>query len=301
MISRRNFLAATATCAAASALPGRWLGAPSPGPIQFGYASICWNGNDRQAIEDVSSVGFRGIQLRSNILPEFAAKPGDLRATLEAHGLVFVALSSGNINTAAPSEDEVLKHGGHAKFVHDAGGLYLQVLDERPKGRAVVPADYEKLGALLTAIGKRTVEMGIPLGYHNHMGSLSERPEELDWILAASDPQYVKLELDIAHYFQGGGDPVKAIQKYSDRLVFMHLKDVEKLLGDGTPGNPSYRFVELGRGQVNIKAAMQALEKINFHGWAVVELDRVPDDARTPKESAIINKNYVEKTLGRTV
>ena len=125
--------------------------------------------------------------------------------------------------------------------------------------------------------------------------------EELDRILAASDPKYVKLELDIAHYFQGGGDPVKAIQKYSDRLVFMHLKDVEKLSGDGTPGNPSYRFVELGRGQVDIQAVMHALDKAGFNGWAVVELDRVPDPAGTPKQSAIINKNYIEKTLGRKV
>jgi len=61
------------------------------------------------------------------------------------------------------------------------------------------------------------------------MGSLSERPEELDQIMSASDPRYVKLELDIAHYLQGGGDPVKAIEKYSDRLLFLHIKDVERV------------------------------------------------------------------------
>jgi len=37
------------------------------------------------------------------------------------------------------------------------------------------------------------------------------------------------MELDVAHYFQGGGDPAKAIEKYSDRLLFLHIKDVERL------------------------------------------------------------------------
>jgi inosose dehydratase len=274
------------------------LGAASPAAIQFGYASITWNGHDQQAIEDISAAGFPGIQLRSNILPEFGPKPEALRSLLDAHHLTFVALSSGNIDIDADAAAEVSRNADHAKFVHDTKGLYMQILDSKPKNRAIVRADYDKLGSLLTVLGKRTADLGIPLGYHNHMGTLSENPEGLDWILAASDPKYVHLELDIAHYFQGGGDPVKAIEKYSDRLLFMHLKDVEKLTPTGTPPSHSYRFVELGRGQVNVKAAMDALKRVGFKGWAIVELDAVPDNARTPKESAILNKNYIEQTLG---
>ena len=43
----------------------------------------------------------------------------------------------------------------------------------------------------------------------------------------AADPRYVKLELDIAHYQQGGGDPIAAIRRYHDRLLFLHIKDVQ--------------------------------------------------------------------------
>jgi inosose dehydratase len=277
------------------------LGITAPQQIQFGYASITWNGHDQQAIEDISAVGFPGIQLRSNILPEYGAKPQALRGLLDAHHLTFVALSSGSIDIDADPAAEISKHADHAKFVHDSKGLYMQILDGRPKNREVVRADYDKLGATLTALGKRTTDLGIPLGYHNHMGTLSENPEGLDWILSASDPKYVHLELDIAHYFQGGGDPVKAIEKYSDRLLFMHLKDVEKIAPTGTPPGHPYRFVELGRGQVNVKAAMEALERVGFKGWAIVELDSVPDNARSPKESAALNKNYIETTLGYKV
>jgi sugar phosphate isomerase/epimerase len=37
----------------------------------------------------------------------------------------------------------------------------------------------------------------------------------------------------------------------------------------------------------------QALKSVGFDGWAVVELDEVPDGARTPKESAEISKQYL--------
>jgi inosose dehydratase len=40
-----------------------------------------------------------------------------------------------------------------------------------------------------------------------------------------------------------------------------------------------------------------ALNEINFKGWAVVELDRVPDPGRTPKESAEINRRYLSNEL----
>jgi inosose dehydratase len=276
---------------------------PAPSVIHLGYASITWNGNDRQAIEDIAALGFPGIQLRSNILKEFSG-PSEVRELLEKNHLKMVALSSGGVSIdPAVESEEIAKHTANAKYVHDVGGLYLQVTDQRPKGREVIPADHKRLGQLLTEIGKRTADLGIPLGYHNHMGSLGERPEEVDRIMEASDPRYAKLELDVAHYFQGGGDPVKAIQKYHDRLLFLHLKDVEPRPGDDakTDAKRSYRFVELGRGRVNLPAVFDSLHKFNFRGWAVVELDAVPDKARTPKESAEISKKYLQERLGQTV
>jgi len=35
-----------------------------------------------------------------------------------------------------------------------------------------------------------------------------------------SDARYVKLLMDVAHCKQGGGDSVKAIKQYRDRMVF---------------------------------------------------------------------------------
>jgi inosose dehydratase len=314
---RRDFLIGSAAAAAVSGLPLRPAQArellyppvdlsyfdtpipPGPSEIRYGYAAITWGGNERQAIDDVSALGYHGIQIRSNAIDEFSSIQA-LRDLLQMHHLTFVALSSGGVNIDGAQVDEIAKHAAHAKFLHDCGGLYLQVTDDRPKNRAITAADYKKLGALLTEIGKRTADLGVPLGYHNHMGSLGEHPEEVDQILEATDPRYAKLELDIAHYFQGGGDPVKCIEKYSDRLLFLHIKDVEKVPAATDP-KKNYRFVELGRGQVDLPAVFKALQKANFRGWAVVELDEVPDKSRTPKECAAISKKYLEEKLGITV
>jgi inosose dehydratase len=316
-IPRREFLAGVGALAAGSCVPSQALFArellyppidlsyfdtpisPGPSDVHFGYAAITWGGNDRQAIEDVAALGFRGIQLRSNCIEEFGS-PAPVRDLLEKHKLSLVALSSGGLSIDRTESEELAKHTGHAKFLHDAGGLYLQVTDDRPKDRSITPADYRRLGQLLTALGKRTADLGVSLGYHNHMGTLGERPEEVDQILDAADPRYAKLELDIAHYFQGGGDPVKAVEKYSDRLLFLHVKDVERLPAGADPRRP-YRFVELGRGLVDIPAFFNAIRKVNFRGWAIVELDVVPDKARTPKESAAISKKYLEEKLGMSV
>jgi inosose dehydratase len=273
---------------------------PAPGDRLVGYAAITWDGHDRQAIEDIAALGYRGIQLRTTAMKEFRS-PGELRELLHQRHLTLVALSSGGarLDPAVEAED-LAKHLANAKFLRDAGGLFLQMTDQKPKDRPVTPEDYKRLGRLLTEIGKRSADLGISVGYHNHMHALGERPDEVDRILESADPRYVKLELDIAHYVQGGGDPVKAIEKYRDRLLFLHIKDVENV-NAGANAKESYRFVELGRGRVDLPAVFAALERVKFRGWMIVELDRVPDAARTPKESAVISKEYLEKRVGLRV
>jgi inosose dehydratase len=307
LLSRRHFILGCGAAAVASTVPVKatvlhYLGqpnTPAADMIRFGYASITWEGNDAQAIKEISELGFPGIQLRSNVLKEYGEKPQELRALLEQNKLEMVALSSGGVGIAPGTEtDEIAKHVRNAKFVSAVGGHYLQVTDSaRPKDRKPEAADFKQLGRLLTEIGKRAKDLGVPVGYHNHMASLGEAPDEVDRIMDAVDPRYVRLELDIAHYQQGGGDPARAIRQYHDRLLFLHIKDVESLTTNDARGR-AYRFVELGRGRVDLAAVFAALREVKFKGWAVVELDSVPDKSRTPKECGQISKAYLQDKLG---
>ena len=275
--------------------------------MKFGYAAITWGAELTQAMDDIATVGFRGIQLRSEAFQQYGEKPAALREALAKRNLAFVALSSGNLSIdPAREKEELARHLAHARFLRDAGGRYLQIIDERPKGRTVVAADYRRLGRLLTELGKRTSDLGIPMVYHHHMNSTGEKPHEVAAVLDAADRKVVRVLFDTAHYQQGGGDPAAAIRQYREWIEVLHLKDVrDRPGGSSGPARPGgsdgYQFVELGRGRVDLKAVFAALNEINFKGWGVVELDRVPDPGRTPKESAEINRRYLEGALKQTL
>lgn len=312
LLTRRQFISGIGVAAALSSesksLIARMLEPPvlplARSEIRWGCAAITWSENDVQAIKDIADVGFRGIQLRTSVLKEFGDRPNALRELLDQHHLTMVAFSSGGVRIEPGTEaDQIALHTRHAQFVRDVGGFYLQLTDSaRPKDRQPTADDYKKLGKMLTEISQRVVDLGLQVGYHNHMNTLGEAPDEVDRILDAADSRSVKLLLDVAHYHQGGGDPAKAINTYRDRLLFLHIKDVESVSPPpGTDPKRSYRFVELGRGRVNLPAIFAALKEINFRGWAIVELDGVPDPSRTPKESALISKKYIEEKLGMKI
>ena len=264
------------------------------GRIRPGYAAITWGGNDEQAIQDIAEAGFKGIQLRASAFDKWGARPADLRALLQRHGLTFAVLSSGNLKyQPADRGAQMDLHLSHAAFVRDAGGQFLQVIDEKPKDRPVTDDDYAALAGLLNRLGERTKALGVPLVYHHHMNSTGEAPAAIEAIMEDSAASAVGLLFDVAHYQQGGGDPVKAIRRYGKAIKVVHLKDVRPI--DAPPG---YQWVELGRGRVDVKGCVAALEDVGFDGWAIVELDRVVDPDGSPKASAAANRDYVVKQLG---
>ncbi|HEX4022285.1 MAG TPA: TIM barrel protein [Acidobacteriaceae bacterium] len=312
--SRREFLLGLAASGVIAKFPASGYANPLPGAlyppvdlshfdkpihhgdanIRIGYASITWSGHDIQAIEDISSVGYPGIQLRANALKEFP-DPRALRDLLATHKLAFVALSSGTAPLdPALRQSTIETHVQNARYLHQAGGKYLQVIGAFTKSHIYTASEYQYEGQLLTEIAKRVADFGIQTGFHNHMGSIGQTPEALDAIMNAADPRYVKLELDTGHYVQGGGDPAAAIHKYDKRLLFLHLKDVRD-----ASTKSGYEFTELGNGRVDFSAIFTALYAIHFRGWGIVELDgERPGSAKTPKESAAISKSYLEKKLG---
>ena len=294
MVTRRAFLTAVSSAYVASAF-AREAAAAS---MKLGYAAITWGPDIDKAMEDISAVGFKAIQLRGEAFAQYGDRPKDLVARLEKNRLTFAVLSSGNLSIDPAREQEMLAlHVQHAKFVRAAGGKSLQIIDERPKGRDVVADDYRRLGRLLTELGKRTADLGVPMVYHPHMNSTGEKPQELRAIVDSADRRYVRMLFDVAHYQQGGGDPAAAIREYREWIDVVHLKDVRA----ATSGSSPYEFVELGRGRVDLPAVFAALRDIAFDKWAIVELDRVPDPGRTPKEAAEMNKRYLIDKAGQTL
>jgi len=295
-ISRRRFL--TQAGLTAFAIPFVSLAkdkgivsAPVPG-LKLGYSAITWGGNDVKAIQELSELGFKGVQLRSNTLEKFGNNPAELRQLLTQNQLELPMFSGGNANINTGNDETLIADFiDKAKFIKALGGSNIQLTNSsRPKTGLPTNEDLVKYGRLLNEIGRRTRDLGVQANYHNHMHQLGETPEEVAVIMDNCAENNVKLLLDIAHYHQGGGDPVKAIKQYKNRLHALHLKDVRPK-NNGDP--KAYVFVELGQGQVDLAGVFKALNSIKFKGWGIIELDGVPEKDKSPRQCAEISKAYL--------
>ncbi len=300
-VNRRQFLNTFGLSALALTAGADFLSAHplKKADLKIAYSAITWGGNDAQAIADLAALGYRGIQLRANTFGPYKAKPSELKAMLDQHKMQLAMFSSGNVEVDPTKEQSTIDmHVAHASFVKALGGSAIQLTNSaRPKDRLPTTAELKRLATVMNEIGKQTADIGVQATYHNHMHQLGETPEEVDVIVQAMDPRYVKLELDIAHYRQGGGMPEKAVRQYKDLIYALHLKDTMSPLPAGSDEKRDYKFVELGRGNVNVPAVIKALNDIGFTGWGIVELDGVPEKDKTPMQCAQINKDYITKTL----
>lgn len=288
-MNRRNFLTQASILTASSFLSLEALAAKSK--FKIAYSAITWSGNDLVAISDIAALGFKGIQLRANTYAPFKDKPQDLKDTLDKNKLSLAMFSSGNVSIQNDISKDIETHLNHAKFIKALGGKSLQITNtSRPKDRLPTTEELKKYAKNMSEVAKVVKgETGIQPSYHNHMGQLGETPEEVDIIFNEMNHDYILALLDVAHYKQGGGNPAEAVIKYKDILYATHIKDTK--VSDGKSG---YQFVELGQGRVDFPAVFNALDKIKFKGWNIIELDAVPVKGRTALECGQTSKKYLE-------
>jgi len=132
-------------------------------------------------------------------------------------------------------------------------------------------------------------EHGLRLAVHPHQGTVIERPEDVDELLRSTRAD---LCLDTGHVAIGGGDPLELARAAADRVVHVHLKDVDLRLAERVAaGEVGYRdavkeglYRPLGDGDLDVIAIVRALEEAGYGGWYVLEHDEVLD--REPPEGA---------------
>ncbi|MBO0857703.1 MAG: TIM barrel protein [Chloracidobacterium sp.] len=303
--SRREFLLGAGATALASRFGAGRISSILAADYEFkvGYHTAAWGDKTSQAIDEISELGFGGVAISGSAYEKYANRAAEFKSLMAAKKLTLVSISTGvvTINPGAEKQ-EISDRSAIAKWMKEAGGLYMEVSDgSRAKDGVNDHDDYKKLSRRLTEIGKRTFgEYGVKLGYQNRMGSLGERQMEFERIMNETDPKYVWAAPDIAHLVIAGGDPLKLTRDYINRMIYPHFKDalIQKVQSglDGRPLRPKYDFVEMGQGVVNIPGALQIMKDFRYQGWIIVGLDSATG-GRTPKQSAIISKGYVEEKL----
>jgi inosose dehydratase len=145
---------------------------------------------------------------------------------------------------------------------------------------------------------------------HHHAGTFVETPQEIDRLLAETDPDLVGLLLDTGHAVYGGADPVAVLRRHGRRVRYVHLKDVraDELAhvrsSDVAMGEAWKRgvFCPLGEGVVDFPGLVEALRSNGYEGWLIVEQDVVPDERGRldpePFASASRSRAYLRDKVG---
>ncbi len=141
---------------------------------------------------------------------------------------------------------------------------------------------WETLLANLDRISDRAAARGVLACLHPHVGTMVETGAETERVLAGSR---VGLCVDTGHLLVGGADPVALTAQHTERVVHVHLKDVDaRLAAQVTDGTRAFgdavragMFRPLGEGDVDVAALVSTLQGAGYAGWYVLEQDVMLD------------------------
>ena len=180
----------------------------------------------------VASTGYREVEFAG--LFEHPAK--DVRAMLDRDGLTAISahVDFKNITSAwnrSLDDAQVL------------GQKYIACpsLDESMR----TPDGVKRAAEAFNRAGEQSKKVGIQFAYHNHdfEFKLLAGKTLYEALLEQTDPQLVKMEMDLFWTVNGGQDPLKYFARYPGRFPLVHVKD-RKQNGEMT---------EVGSGAIDFK------------------------------------------------
>ena len=172
-------------------------------------------------------------------------------------------------------------------------------LSKRPK---LDKDDWKKFCEKINEVGKRLEGENMPLAYHHHMGTVIQSHEDTERLMNETNDT-VKLTIDTGHMLFAGGNSLKIIRDFKEKITHVHCKDMrEKVLKKSLSEDLSFRhaflegaFTVPGDGCIDYRPIFNELVKNNYQGWLVVEAEQDPKKAN-PFEYAKIGFNYLKKT-----
>lgn len=227
-------------------------------------------------LEEVAALGFLEVEFAGY----FKYTPQEVKSILDRYQL---SAPSAHIST------DVLR-GNLQEAIEAAqiiGHQYL-VCGYLPAEERTSLDDYKRFIDLLNGSGERMKRVGIELGYHNHdfefatmVGGESRLPYDL--ILAGTDPQMVKMEMDLYWITKAGQNPLKYFSAYPGRFPLVHVKDMDS--------TPRHFFTEVGQGTIDFKKIFAAAQKAGVKHY-FVEQDETP---ASPFSSIKLSIDYLKR------
>jgi inosose dehydratase len=223
-------------------------------------------GDTMQTLREVASAGYEGVELFDGNLAEFAGEPGILRDALDDAGLTLVGVYSGaNLVFTEILAEELWRIRKACEWASALGAEHLVVGGGAQRVQPASDGDFARLAAGLNEVTSIAEGHGLVASFHPHLTTIVESPEDVERALSASGIGFCP---DTGHLQAGGGDPVRLVRDYRNRIAYIHLKDID---AHGT-------FVPLGDGVVDIAGVVNVLRETRYDGWIMVETDGWPGD-----------------------
>lgn len=235
----------------------------------FSAYTIIQNGKDLvEVMRALKEMGYDGVEL---FLP-YDLTAAELKAAAEEIGIEVFSTHPRLYRFFENLDEEIA-------FAQEVGIQTLVMPHVTDENRE--KAYYQKVLASIPQWKRRCAEAGLKLAWHNHdfeFQPYDGRPFLMDAILAA-DPD-IRYEIDTFWTTYAGIDTLAYMERYKDRIEYVHFKDYAGKTG---PGYMDIDFCAVGEGLVDVPAVANKAAQIGVQ-WAVVEQDLhkkdVLEDAR---------------------
>ncbi|MFJ5840159.1 sugar phosphate isomerase/epimerase family protein [Streptomyces shenzhenensis] len=131
---------------------------------------------------------------------------------------------------------------------------------------------------------------GLDIVVHPHADTHIDTEEHVERFLDSTDSGLVSLCLDTGHYAYCGGDSVKLIETYGERIGYLHLKQVDpEILADVVAGGVAFGpavqrgvMCEPPAGVPELEPVLAAAQRLGTELFAIVEQDMYPCEPDRP-------------------
>lgn len=198
--------------------------------------------------------------------------------------------------------------GGTDLVVAEMGGSsHQQPIALIPNRPILTDQQWDLLTAGLSELGRIANAEGMRLCYHHHMGTGVMIMDDVDRLMASTDPKLLHLLFDTGHIYYAGGDPLLLAKKHASRIKHVHLKNIRPgVLADALAQQLSFKEAILAHiftvpgdpdGCIDFAPIMQVLADHDFRGWLVVEAEQNPA-AANPLHYATMARQYMRNVIG---
>ncbi|HEY1518965.1 MAG TPA: TIM barrel protein [Solirubrobacteraceae bacterium] len=252
-------------------------------PISWGACEIPGWGvmpTPDAVLSEMAELGLRGTELGA--VGFFPEDPASISAQLERYRLELVGGFVPLVLHEADLGGTIAQVRNAADLIARAGGRMF-VIGVVQDLEWSAPAELDDRGWSLVAqhlgeVERLVAECGLTVALHPHAGTLIETDAQVERAMEVVEVGWC---LDTGHLTIGGSDPVQFARRHGDRVVHVHLKDVDaSVAADFRAGRRSLvdatrngLFLPLGRGDARIAEVMDALQAHGYDGWLVLEQD----------------------------